>query len=233
MRAIIIAAGSATRWNNYLNTPKHLIKIDGESIIHRTVRLLYENNVKDIFVVGPDDDRYKIEHSQLYIPNKDPNNMDADKFLNSKDLWNTKGRTVVFYGDVYFTEDAISKIVNYDSAEWTLFCRLKNSIITGSDWAECFAQSFYPNSIEKHENMLNYIARLSKEKIIKRCGGWEHYRAMQGKEGKHVVPIGNKENRNSIEDLGNVIEIDDWTEDFDFPSDYDRFIERWNHKNKQ
>lgn len=37
--AIVIAAGHATRWGDYRGTPKHLIEVDGEPILHRTVRL--------------------------------------------------------------------------------------------------------------------------------------------------------------------------------------------------
>ena len=42
MRFVIMADGQGTRWNNYMGIPKHLIEIDGEPIIARTVRLLNE-----------------------------------------------------------------------------------------------------------------------------------------------------------------------------------------------
>ena len=34
-----MADGEGKRWGNYLGIPKHLIEIDGEPIIKRTVRL--------------------------------------------------------------------------------------------------------------------------------------------------------------------------------------------------
>ena len=68
--AIIIAAGEATRWGDYLGTPKHLVKVDDEPIIYRSVRLLLKNGITDINVVGPDDDRYRIEGSNLYTSKK-------------------------------------------------------------------------------------------------------------------------------------------------------------------
>jgi choline kinase len=115
MRAVIIAAGEATRWGNYLNTPKHLIEIDGEPILHRTVRLLRLNGVTDIFVVSKDDPRYLIEGANQYIAKLNyENNADADKFLSSKNLWNTQGRTLVLYGDVYFTYAAMQTICDFD-----------------------------------------------------------------------------------------------------------------------
>lgn len=219
MRAIIIAAGEATRWNNYMGVPKHLIEIDGEPIIHRTVRLLNERDVNDIYVVGPDDERYRIDGSELYIPNKNPRNHDADKFLNSAPLWHPEDRTVVFYGDVYFTDDAMDKIVASKIKRWRLFCRFGKSSITGTPYGECFAQSFYPIDITRHRKALEYIAQLREGNVINRCGGWEHARAMHGARGRAV---------RAHRKYPGYIEINDWTDDFDKPQDYDRFIENWN-----
>lgn len=223
MIAIIIAAGNATRWGNYLNSPKHLIKIDGESLLERTSRLLSENGVNNIYIVGPDDNRYKITNTILYIPEKNAFNRDADKFLNSEDLWSIKERTLVLYGDVYFTEKAIKKIVDYSKDDWTLFARFHPSAYTGTKWGECFAQSFYPKDIPEHREMLLYIVELNRENIIKRCGGWEHYRAMNGAKGKDV---------GIHKHYGRVITIDDFTDDFDYPHDYDRFISNFWKKDK-
>lgn len=217
---IIIAAGDATRWGNHLNTPKHLVEIDGVPIIRRTVALLNNRGYTNIHVVGPkNDDRYMIEGSSLYIPTKNENNMDADKFLNSESLWNKKGRTVVLYGDVYFTEEAMDTITQYDQQSWTLFCRFTPSSYTGSIYGECFAQSFYSEDIKSHKENLLYIAELKREGVIQRCGGWEHYRAMNGIRGKLL----DEHHEYSLH-----VTIDDWTEDFDVPSDYDTFITLYN-----
>lgn len=216
MRAIIIAAGEATRWNNYLGTPKHLIRIDGEPLLHRTVRLL-KQYTDDIFVVAKDDPLYLIDGATRYVPTLNYEaHADADKFLSSKELWNDKGRTVVFYGDVYFTEYAMHKIASYWVKDWTLFCRPHASMYTGTPWGECFAQSFYPEHIEQHEAKLMHIARLFKRGRIDRCGGWEHYRAMIGLRDDQI---------RSKQIKGNIVTIDDFTDDFDYPDDYDRFIE--------
>jgi hypothetical protein len=221
MRAIIIAAGDATRWNNYLNTPKHLIEINGEPIIYRTVRLLQDRGISDIHIVGPVDERYKINGCTLFVPNKDTSVFDSDKFLNSQTLWNEKGRTITLLGDVYFTEDAIDSIIGFNEIKWTVFCRFNGSNLTGTKHGELFAQSFYPDDIELHRKNLYYIAELRKNNIIDRCGGWEHYRAMQGLTGSDISIHKN---------YGNAVEIDDFTEDFDMPSDYDKWISNWNKK---
>jgi len=216
MKAIIIAAGEATRWGNYLNTPKHLIEIDGEPLLHRTVRLLKANGVSQVYVVSKDDERYQIPGATQYIAQLNyKQNADADKFLSSKALWNRNGRTIVLYGDVYFTEAAIKTIIGYQEKSWTLFCRKRASKLTGTPWGECFAQSFYPEDIPKHEAALHRVAKLYKDKIIDRCGGWEHYRAMVGFPDNKI--------RSKLFN-GHCVEIDDLTDDFDYPEDYDRWI---------
>ena len=44
MKYIIMADGKGTRWNNYNDIPKHFIKMDGETLLERTVRLLREKD---------------------------------------------------------------------------------------------------------------------------------------------------------------------------------------------
>jgi len=216
--AIIIAGGEASRWKDYLGSPKHLIKINEEPILYRTVRLLKYNNITNIYIVSKDDARYKVEGTTQFIPDFNyKDNADADKFLNSKSLWNEKGRTIVLYGDVFFTEEAMKTICNYTVKDWTLFCRPNGSRFTGGIHGECFVQSFYTNHIEKHHNMLTKIAALKNQNKIKRCGGWEHYRAYVGSSDldRHEMRT-------------NYYVIDDFTDDFDLPEDYDRFISRYN-----
>ncbi len=220
--AIIICAGEATRWANYMNVPKHFAPVDGEPILHRTIRLA-SKYTSTIYVVAKSQN-YKIKNSQLFVPKLDTTNEDADKFLSSKDLWNLGGRTIVFYGDVFFTDDAMRQIFTHRKREWTLFAREHESKITGTPYGECFAQSFYPENIPEHLSNLNRIAYERREGIIDRCGGWEHYRAM--------ADVDLKEHRIN----GRFYDIDDYTDDFDYPDDYDRFIKAWakrSNKNKE
>ena len=222
-RAIIIAAGEAERWGNHMNVPKHLVEIDGEPILHRAVRLLLRNNINNIYVVSKDDPRYSISGSTQYVADLDyETNGDADKFLSSKNLWNTEGRTIVLLGDVFFSEEGMSTICNNDAESWTLFCREHGSKLTGTPWGECFAQSFYPSDIDDHEEGLEAIAKLHKEKILRGPAGWQHYRWRVGARSKREL------RHHSMRDK--FVNIDDWTDDFDYPEDYDRFMERWNRK---
>ena len=208
IECIIICAGEATRWNNYLGVPKHLINVDGETLIERTVRLLHKYKCEDInvHIVVKDfvDDRYRVDGAKRFKAILNPDNVDADKFLSSKCLWNKTGRTIVIYGDVWFTDESIKRIIRFKETDWTLF----------ANFDECFAQSFYPIDITKHLNALFSIRDSYKRGDISRCGGWEHYRAfcdtdlVEHKVGPHFYLVFDK------------------SDDFDFPEDYDLWIKR-------
>jgi hypothetical protein len=225
--AIVIADGPGDRWGNYLGAPKHFAPVDGEPILNRTVRLF--STGAEVTVVGPaDDERYRIPGSTLFTPRHVPEHGDADKFLNNMELWNPTSRTLVLYGDCYFTEAAAQTILSsWVIREWTLFCRFGPSRYSGCQWGECFAQSFYPEHWAEHLSALWRIMRLyqSGSGALNRCGGWEHYRAMLGWPNEklgdnHVITRKNRRR---------AVEIKDWTEDFDFPADYDEFMRRRGH----
>ncbi len=221
MRVIIIAAGEAKRWNNYLGVNKHFIEIDGEPILKRTVRLLRERGVTDIYIVS-DEEQYNLEGAKLYHPKRNPDNGDLDKFMNSRELWTAEpeNKTFIFYGDVYFTEHAIDAILNDEREHFVMHCRPFGSSVTGTPWGECFAVSFncgYHNDVDA---AFVLVKDLYEREIMHKMGGWELYRATLHKllpeklMGQHWVT--------GI----NINVIDDWTDDFDFPDDYDLFMKK-------
>lgn len=217
-RALIIAGGEGTRWNNYLGIPKHLLTIDGQTLIERIVKQLKENGINDIYIVGPDDDRYKINNSKLVQPKTYYKNLDSDKMLSSMDLWSLTSRTMILFGDTFFTNKAIKKIIDFKKMQFTVYARFNPSLYTKKRYGEIFAQSFYPIHIQNHYETLLYISQLHLDNIINRSAAWEHYRAISGARGERV---------GIHRQYKNAIIIDDFTDDFDGPSDYDRFLKRY------
>lgn len=209
-RIVIIAAGDATRWGNYLGVNKHYAKIAGEPIIERTVRLLLDRGLTDVWVVSKD---YQIAGVNNYHPKLNPKNHDADKFLSSKDLWHPKKRTIVVYGDVYFTESAIDQILNNDNDLYRLYCRPKANRRFKYPYGECFAISFHPQDHKLLLYNLKRLVHLYRADVIKRIGGWELTRLMAD------VPIGQIHTHKYW--LVNYYVIDDETNDIDYPSDYE------------
>jgi len=208
MRFIVIAAGPGERWGEHTGVPKHLVEIEGERLLDRTCRQFRPHG--DVFVAGHDE-RYQTPWSILFKAGKylTPEWGGADKFLSSASLWNQNGRTVVLYGDVWFSKEAVDTIVDFREKEWQLFGRFGPSEVTGTPWGECFAQSFHTEHIEEHYAKLREMAKMEGK-----TGGWVHYRMMQGME-----PLAHRRGPR-------FTEIDDWTDDFDFPEDYDRWGER-------
>jgi hypothetical protein len=217
----VIAGGDGTRWDAYLGVPKHLAPVLGEPIIHRTQRLLAMAGVHDVRVISTDA-RFPRHGGVLEPPvGYESAGGGVKKFLDSSHAWNPEGRTLVLYGDVFFTEDAIREIVLGEPADWTLYCRFADSRYTGCVHPECFAQSFLPHHHAEHLRALQDVARWFAAGSLKRAGGWEHYRRMLG------YPI-QQMGRGLRRDPGRRrVVIDDWTDDFDRPSDYEEFVRRY------
>jgi len=217
-RAIILAAGDCAKWENHLGTRPHFALIDGEPILLRTVAQLKARGVTDIWIVGPpDDERYLIEGTQLFVPTPDPANYIADQVLHNRSLWCDTERTITLWGDTYFTDATMDAIAGYTVRDWRLFARFGPSQLTGCPWGEVFAVSFWPEHAEGWERAVRHSVDLQRKGVTRRSGAWEGYRiaggAADAQVGKH-------------RDYGLATWIDDWTEDFDFPRDYDEFIRR-------
>lgn len=201
-RVIVLAAGSAERWQNYRGVPKHLVKIEGKRLLDRTCAQFLKYT-DDVCVIGADD-RYKVDGTSLYVI-KAPNTnwKDAAKFMSSKNLWLNDGRTVLVFGDVFFTSDAVKTIMSDDSP-YKFFLRTGPSEFFGARWKEIFAVSFNEDGARLIGQKLLHLISLGAPTTQ---AGWQLY--------SHV--IGNT--TNGLFNNPHFVEIDDWTEDFDFPED--------------
>ena len=215
---IVICAGEATRWGDHRGTPKHLLAPEGERLLDRTVRLAREHGAGRVLVVSkPGDARYEADGAERVDARLTPSNADADKFLSSRHLWAPDGRTVVLYGDVWFDDEAMALILGDERRQWLLWCRPGASQTTGATSGECFAVTFWPEHHAEYEQALHRVASLWRAGLLRRCGGWETYRAMCGR--------GDRELR-THRMYGRYEVIGGWTEDFDKPLDYERWLDR-------
>jgi hypothetical protein len=208
-RVLILCAGEGSRWGNFRDTPKHLVEIEGETLLARTCRQFLEFS-DDVVVVGPDDDRYRISSTSLYVPETDYSR-EMDKFASSMAMWSESNRTVLVFGDVYFTDDAVEAVMS-NTEPWKFFCRSKPSQTTGKNCKEIFAIGFQPG---KRAWMAQSVRSILD--IASTAGGWSLFRLLT--LGTSNVAVSDRR----MFDTGNHVEIDDWTEDFDFPVD----LENW------
>jgi hypothetical protein len=207
VKVLILAAGSGTRWGDYRDVPKHLVEIEGEVLLNRTCRQFLQFS-DDVTVVGPEDLRYQIPGCDLYTP-VGGQSRELEKFASSMNLWSESERTVLVYGDVYFTDEAVATIMS-DESEWKYFCRSRPSKTTGKDCKEIFAIGFQP---EKRSWMSTSVMSIIDLKSV--TGGWSLFRLLT----MGTANIAASDVRMFA--TGNHVEIDDWTEDFDYPEDLD------------
>lgn len=158
MKYVIMAAGEGKRWNNFLGVPKHLIEINGETLLERTTRLLKENGVDD-FVITGNDERYS-KYGKL-VPQTD-NECEIDRFEESI----VNGSVCYLYGDVYYTDQAIKTIIDTKTNDIEFF---------GSEF-EIFAIKV--ENLDLFFNHKHKVKELYLEGKINRCIGWEVYRSI-------------------------------------------------------
>ena len=120
MKYIIMCGGN---YDN-LNTPKQLLKVNGEVLVERTIRLLKENGIKDIAIStnNPAFDYLDIEilkHKNKYVYSEKTKTSEAS-WLNA--YYPTEETACYLHGDVYFSENAIKTIVETPVKNTMFFC---------------------------------------------------------------------------------------------------------------
>jgi hypothetical protein len=208
MRILILCAGEGSRWRNYTGVPKHRVVVEGEVLVERTVRQFLKYT--DDIVVVANDDSDNIPGTTTYIAKKDESHAIMDKFLSSQEQWSDT-KTIIVYGDVYFTDEAVELIAKNDR-QWCFFLRKDASEITGKGWREIFGLSFNASFNEELLENLNDLKPKYKDLKPKFWAeGWTLLAHLL--EANHVMEI--------FKHTHSYINIDDWTEDFDFPHDFD------------
>ena len=93
-----------TRWNNH-QVPKHLLPVHGEPILLRTARLAQRYAPEAQVIITSHNPDYEAPGAVRYEPKS--NSCEIDRFT-----WELIDDDVCFlYGDVYYTEQAIRRIV--------------------------------------------------------------------------------------------------------------------------
>lgn len=203
-----MAGGESLRWKRHLGVRKHELVVDGETLLARMIRLVRERGVRDICLVGPYDCGV-----QNYVPKRHKSIIDGR--LSVQPIWNKRGRTVVLMGDVWYSDAAMDAIVAGNGSEPCIFARFGPSAVTGKTYGEIFADSFMPDYHREQIRLFSEVLRLTQRGRLRRAGLWQAYLLTHG----HAFP-------EAVANYGDAVEIDDWTEDFDYPHDWDRWIAR-------
>lgn len=160
-------------------TPKQLSIINGETLVERTIRLLKENGITDIYISSNNErfDKYArvLKHDNSY---KVENGIVKGYWVDA--YYPMKEPCVYLHGDVYYSEDAIKKIINYKSDK-NIF--IGNEVAKNPEhknWGEPFGwivnnQEIFRKGIELTK-YLQDIGRCERGYAI----SWELYRVLNG-----------------------------------------------------
>lgn len=197
MKYIIMADGKGSRWNNYNGTPKHLININGETLLERTVRLIKKYDDKSRVIITSHDPRYEVEGAIRYEPKN--NIIEIDRF--TKEL--IEDNICFLYGDTYYSEEAIKLVINKRLEDITFFGTYKSIVAIRINDSAIF---------KKH---LEKVRSLYINGKIDECIGWQIYQSYAN------IPFKTKE----IDEKYYVV-IADETMDFNSPNDFNELIRR-------
>jgi L-glutamine-phosphate cytidylyltransferase len=163
MKAIIIAAGSATRLGKLTDKkPKGLLEINGKSIIQRQIELFKKYNIDDIIVITGPHKEFGISNV-TYVEDVNYENHDvlgslmaASNFLN--------GEVLTCYSDILFDEEILKQILNFNG---------EIGIPIDLDWEKNYINRIQHPKSEADNVILNQKTILKIKKNISFCNSNE------------------------------------------------------------
>jgi len=187
-----MADGKGTRWNNYLGLPKHLIEINGEPIIARTVRLLQELTGPDrTIIITSHDIRYEFDGAVRYEPLN--NKLEIDRF--TEEL--IADDVCFLYGDTYYTEESLRRIISQKTSDIVFFGNEKSIVAVKIADGRLFRQH------------MRRVKTLYLEGKIDRCVGWQVYQSVSGQNLQEKPRLGRQ-----------FVILDNNTTDINTPEEY-------------
>lgn len=220
MKYVILCGGKYTKWKS----PRWLTKINGESIVNRTIRLLRENGIANISISFSDETlRETLNRECPNIPlifngfNDYEYDGEGYEKENYKGYWVNGLRhldlsdTCYLFGDVVYSKTAIQKIIKTQTDDIEFFASSPPfSKKYHKEWAEPFA--FKVADQWKFAQAIEKTKRLYDEKCFRRHPiAWELWQVIK------ETPI-------NIIDYSNYTVINDYTCDIDDPEDI-KFLE--------
>lgn len=202
MKVIIMCGG---KYDNF-TIPKQLSIVNDETLLERTIRLLKENGIEEIYI-SANDERFsnygvpRLEHENSY---KYENGKIYGYWLDA--YYPLEEPCIYLHGDVYYSENAIEKIINLNPKVNTF---IGNEIARNPEhknWGEPFG--YIVVNQEEFKKGIEDTKKLQDEGKLERgfAISWELYRVLNGLDpNKQYI----------IDDT--YLSIDDETIDIDAP----------------
>ena len=194
---IIMCGGKYSKFKHH----KALSKIRGEVLIERTIRLLNKNGVE--WYISTNDPEFE-KYGHILHHNNDYEEGVKGYWVDA--FYPTKEPCIYLHGDVWYSEDAIEKILNYKPKENTLIGNAIAKNEAHEDMGEPFGwiiinQKSFRYAIDQTKRLQD-----AKQLARGRAISWELYRVMNGLDPNRMV----------IRDESYLV-INDNTIDVDYP----------------
>lgn len=208
MKILILADGDGTRWGNYLGVPKQYITIDGETILDRMIRLVYQTE-KDITIIGS----FKHPHAK-----NDHFDDRLKRHLFQHIAERYREPFIMLNGDCYYTEGIIKDCLTRETDRWLHWCCPHRNEYTGKPYGEGYIHKVV--DIDWWIRKLSEFNQLVDSGKIQIGNDWSINRFLYGWSDL----------KTHYTDPSHLSEYDvywyDETDDFDYPRDYDNFIRK-------
>ena len=117
MKVYLLCGGYYTNFDY----PKSLTKINGEALIDRTIRLLKPYDAKVIVCCNPEETAFD-EYDHLLCFFTFDHMQQTGYYLDAFDAVPFKEECIFLFGDVYYTEDAVKRIIDkFNSSDRNIF----------------------------------------------------------------------------------------------------------------
>ena len=200
MKYIILCGSNHALING---VPRQLVKIGGERVLDRTIRLLRKNGVKDIYITATDPAFDLCNAEVIHYDSSGP-------WIN---CFPQVDETATFiFGDVYFSPEAIETIVNTQTDDIEFFASAPPFAHEYPRiWAEPFA--FKVVNVDHFREAIETVKQCTEQGIWRRDPiAWETWQVIKG------TPL-------NMIDYSNYTVINDYTCDIDYEGDIQKLEE--------
>lgn len=206
---IIMCGGQYDKWE----TPRQLIKIKGETIVERTIRLLKEQGIEDIYIST---NNKAFEGIAPILAHK--NDYEAIEYNRCYGTWcngfyPTEDEACYIFGDVVFSPKAIETIVKTETKDIEFFASAppfaKEYL---KEWAEPFALKV---ANQRHLRQAISLVKLYEQQSLfaRKPIMWELWQVIKHTPLNHI-------------DYTNYTAINDYTCDIDNKEDIDKLLKK-------
>lgn len=212
-------------------TPKQLLKVNGEQLVARTIRLLKENGIENIYISATDKRFEKFGVPVLKHNNDYEHITNKGSWLDA--YYPTEEPTCYLHGDVYFSPEAIKKIINAKTNDSLFICTfdgndklfIRNKMNTKG--REPFG--YIVVNQKRFREGIEYLKSIQDEFKIHPFS-WHLYRYLNGmdlcKDATEYTQI-----NDIFYGSKNYLIINDYTRDIDNPNEIEEFernLKEWN-----